>query len=111
MPFGMCSSAQRSLVVLLPSTWAPAVAQPQRNFSGKDLDLSGTGCGAEEAWSAFEWFGTMARRAAAEAPCRSERRESDVESGGSGRSDCLKWTSARRDLLRRKENTSSAALM
>src|SRR5271165_4413948 len=78
---GKCSSSHRSLLVLLPSTWCPAVAQPHRNLSGNILDLSaGTALASLNtaplsAACATELFPRIPASAAADAPCKRWRRE------------------------------------
>src|SRR6185312_4403750 len=72
---GRCSSSHKSLLVLLPSTWCPAVAQPHRNFSGKALLLSLSAAGiAPLADSPKDRPPIIPATATAEALCSSSRR-------------------------------------
>src|SRR5580692_2439814 len=77
---GRCSMAQRSLLVLFPSTWCAAVAHPHRNLSGKALPLSGVTDAPLAAW-ANDSFPIPPSTIAAEALRNSSRREISFVAG------------------------------
>jgi hypothetical protein len=53
--------------------------------------------------------GMTLRRAAAEAPCKSERREKEARSDGAGRLDFFKLASTLRIFVSETENTRNVA--
>src|SRR4249920_460563 len=65
---GRYSNIQRSLLVLLPSAWYPAVAHPHKNFSGNALLLSATFGDVAAPDCANDRLPSMFTTAAAEAP-------------------------------------------